>query len=68
MNMILQNRKAPRGHFKDTVWGLCSFQAIRRQSLNLVGLAGFCTVESGQRKVHALCGKTNAEQGGVGPD
>lgn len=67
MNMILQNRKVPRGHLKDSVCGLCSFQAIRRRSLTLVGLAGFCTVESGQRKVHALSGKTKAEQGGVGP-
>lgn len=67
MNMILQNRKVPRGHFKDTVWGLCSFQAVRSRSFNLVGLAAFRTVESGQRKVHVLSGKTNAEQGGVGP-
>lgn len=67
MKVILQNRELPRRHFKDTVWSLYSFQARRRQSLNLVGVAGFCPIESGQRKVLALCWKTSTERGKVGP-
>lgn len=53
MKVIVQNRELPRRHFKDTVWSLYFFQARRRQSLNLVGVAGFCPIESGQRKVLA---------------
>lgn len=60
MKVILQTRELPRGHFQDTVWSLCSFQAIRRQYLNLVGVAGFSTEESGQRK--ALAGSLLGDQ------
>lgn len=70
MKAVLQNRELlPRGHFKDTVWSLCSFQAIRRQSLNLVGVAGFCSyrVWVKESKAFALCWKTSTEGGGVGP-
>lgn len=60
MKVILQTRELPRGHFQATVWSLCSFQATRRPSLNLVGVAGFCTTESGQRK--ALAGSLLGDQ------
>lgn len=54
MKVILQTRELPRGHFQDTVWSLCSFQAIRRQSLNLVGVAG------------GVCWETSTEGGRAG--
>lgn len=68
MKVILQTRELPRGRFQDTVWSLCSFQARRRQSLNLVGVAGFFTEESGQRKACSLAvgWETSMEGGRAG--
>lgn len=63
MKVILQTRELPRGRFQNTVWSLCSFQAIRRRSLNLVGVAGFFTEESGQRKA-LLAGSLLGDQHG----